>query len=148
MKKGNKPSVQSTEPKRSELLRADIFPKLIAIKTILDQRRPDASSIERLGRMLQLPSRAIIIGRRPLQRPVQTIKRRDPYFQSIRDAFKYPVQWERKETTKTVCEKRDERREKLFAMGIAGVGSHRSPGQGGSYKRTKGSEISCKRVRR
>lgn len=46
---------------------------------------------------------------------------------------------------RTVCQKRAERREELFKKGIAGRGRRRSPGQGGSYRRTRDSEVTCRR---
>lgn len=148
MSKGHRTSDQRSEIQRSDLLRTDIVPKLIAFKSILNQKRIDATTVERLWRLLPQPARAIIIGRRPQERTFRSIKKRDPYLQSIRDAFRYPVQLERKqEGVKTVCQKRDERRETLFSMGIAGINQRKSPGQGGSYKRNKDSQIECKKER-
>lgn len=42
-----------------------------------------------------------------------------------------------------LCKRREERREVLFAVGTAGRGRRRSPGQGGSYRRTEDSNYSC-----
>lgn len=41
------------------------------------------------------------------------------------------------------CVKRKIRRSVLYALGIAGTGKRRSPGQGGTYKRTEESSLSC-----
>lgn len=145
MIKGKAPSVQRTETTTSDLLRTKLIPNLIALKTILDQRRPDASTVERLGRMLQLPSRAIKVYPRLNKRPVQAInKPRVGIYAGLK------VISDQKQTKgyRTVCQRRSERRESLFAMGIAGPGRRRSPGQGGSYKRSEGSQIICKTVRR
>lgn len=46
---------------------------------------------------------------------------------------------------KSICVRRAERREQLFKMRVAGRGLRRSPGQGGHYRRTENSELSCRR---
>lgn len=147
MKKGGRPSAKIAESSTTRLLRSLSTPSLIALTKIAHRRDPQGVPGERPERLLSQPLRSIIIGRRPQERPVQP-RQRDRYFESIRDAFRYPVQWEKKEGTKTVCQSRSERREQLFSMGIAGVGKRRSPGQGGSYKRTDKSEVVCRKVRR
>lgn len=50
--------------------------------------------------------------------------------------------------TKTICQIRSERRQHLFKLGIAGRGKRRSPGQGGSYRRTAESYYHCQTIRR
>lgn len=45
--------------------------------------------------------------------------------------------------TKSVCQRRFERRTVLFARNIAGKGLRRSPGQGGTYRRTITSQQGC-----
>lgn len=145
MNRNRRPSEQSSEIKKNDLLRSDLFPKLIAIKTIVDQRRPDASVIDRLGRMVVTSSRAIIIGRRPLQGPMMIRNRpRSEMYPGYKELFKTSIQ----KGTVTVCQKRDQRREKLFAMGIAGNNKRQSPGNGGTYKRDENSEVVCRKVRR
>lgn len=51
------------------------------------------------------------------------------------------------EGTRTICQRRSERREQLFRMGIAGRNKRRSPGSGGRYKRTAESYYHCRKVR-
>lgn len=145
MSKGKSPSDQSSEATKSDLLRTLIIPRLIALTKNAQQRRPEDVQSVRPERLLGQPLRSIIIGRRPQQRPVQAInKHRVELYPGHKNLFV-------KKVTKgyiTVCQKRSERREQLFAMGIAGFGRRRSPGQGGSYKRTQESQIVCKKERR
>lgn len=137
MSKGKRTSDQRSQVRTNDLLRTDIFPKLILIKTILDQRRPDASTIERLGRLIPQPLRATIYDPRQRQRSLQSNIKRTELYKGQRSLFNQKV------VKKTLCQRRSSRREQLFAMGIAGSGQRRSPGQGGSYKRTPNSKISC-----
>lgn len=50
--------------------------------------------------------------------------------------------------TATLCKRRSERREYLFRIKVAGFGRRRSPGAGGSYRRTLDSSYSCVSYRR
>lgn len=50
--------------------------------------------------------------------------------------------------TKSVCQRRSERRSQLFRMGIAGKNKRRSPGTNGTYRRNEESQLTCKTVRR
>lgn len=50
--------------------------------------------------------------------------------------------------TRTICSLRRYRRATLFALGIAGRGQRKSPGQGGTYRRTEDSQLTCNVVRR
>jgi len=43
----------------------------------------------------------------------------------------------------SLCEQRHNRRKVLFQMRIAGTGKRKSPGQGGTYKRTELSKVGC-----
>lgn len=145
MTKGKSSSDQRSEVTKSDLLRTIIIPQLMALQKNAQQRRPQDVQGVRPDRLVQRPVRSIIIGPRPQQRPLQAInKSRADIYPGYKALFDQKV----KKGYRTVCKKRDERREQLFAMGIAGSGRRRSPGQGGSYKRTEGSQISCKRVRR
>lgn len=56
-------------------------------------------------------------------------------------------QLRQRDGSKTVCERRAERREQLFKMGIAGKNVRKSPGQGGHYRRTDQSDMVCRKVR-
>lgn len=143
MTKGKSSSVQSTKTTERDLLRTLLIPTVIAIKKYAQQRRPEDSQGVRPERLIYQPLRSIIIGPRPIQRPIQSnIKRLHTYknmFGRTEDKNKGYV---------TVCQKREDRRESLFALGVAGHGRRRSPGQGGSYRRTQDSNIVCKKVRR
>lgn len=144
MSKGKSSSDQRSEVTKSDLLRTLIIPRLIALAKNAQQRRPEDVQGVRPERLLNQPLRSIIIGR-PQQRPVQAInKPRHELYPGYKALFDQKVI----KGYRTVCQKRSERREQLFAMGTAGTGRRRSPGQGGSYKRTEDSQISCKRVRR
>lgn len=48
-------------------------------------------------------------------------------------------------TTHSICHQRSDRRSVLFMKKIAGIGRKRSPGSGGTYKRTEDSQASCGR---
>lgn len=143
MSKGKRHSDQRSEVRQSDLLRSKVIPNLIALKTKIDQRRPDAYQIQQLGRLLDQPLQSIIIGPRVNQRPLRPQK---SIIQTYRDAFISGTNQLKRENDryKTVCEERAERREKLFSMGIAGSGRRLSPGQGGSYNRTKESNVVCR----
>lgn len=144
MTRNTRPSEQSSQTQRSDLLRLNV-PEEIALRKIFDPRRLDASRIDRPMNLLQQQINRVIIGLKPRQRPVQAINRpRVGIYTGLK------VIGDQKQTKgyRTVCQRRSERRESLFAMGIAGSGRRRSPGQGGSYKRTEGSQIICKKVRR
>ncbi len=47
------------------------------------------------------------------------------------------------ESVRKLCRNRKDRRKTLFIRGIAGKNKRRSPGAGGTYKRTPLSEVSC-----
>lgn len=52
------------------------------------------------------------------------------------------------EGTYTICGRRARRREHLFRIGVAGRNRRRSPGRGGSYRRTPDSSYQCRERRR
>lgn len=145
MTRDHRSSVQSTEVTKSDLLRTIIIPQLMALKNKAPQRRLEDARGLQPDRRYVAPVRSIIIGRRPKERPVQAInKPRVEFYPGYRKLFEQNVT----KGYRTVCQKRSERREQLFRMGISGPGRRRSPGQGGSYKRTEGSQIVCRKVRR
>ncbi|AXH78103.1 MAG: hypothetical protein [Microviridae sp.] len=50
-------------------------------------------------------------------------------------------------TPHSICQRRSVRRSVLFMNQIAGKGRRKSPGQGGHYRKTDQSEMSCHKVR-
>lgn len=132
------PSVQSTQPQRSELLRS-----IMAAKPIAEyyQKRDINPQIQNLAqqaiRVIVGAKVASLLTQNSPQRQLKKQGRAIPYrylkYYSLTDT----------EVEKTLCKRRSERRENLFSLGIAGSGRRRSPGQGGRYKRDQNSRISC-----
>lgn len=87
-----------------------------------------------------------------LQRLVQTqgvrqdeqLQRRGVYLPKVRNV-KLSVG---ESGTRSVCSIRYQRRKTLFSIGVAGRNRRKSPGAGGTYKRTHESYFTCRRKRR
>lgn len=145
----NRPSVQRTKTQEQGLLRSVTLPRLLALETMSQ----DVGTVRR-GR--QVPSsqphvwvnplvdRLPILGLRSQRQKVAgRVQRTEKYgVRSLEDPLREVP------GTRTICQKRSERRALLFKMGIAGKGKRKSPGQGGTYKRNEESITTCRTYRR
>lgn len=111
-------------------------------------RRPrDYSSSEETRRLrLHMPRVErfpIVIGRRSVNR-AESIGP-SPFIRSLTEKAHAPWKKLAKQIPgeKSLCARRHSRRVALFKIGIAGVGKRRSPGKGGSYRRTEASNMVC-----
>lgn len=141
MNKGRtRPSEQSSEIVRSDLLRSLTVPALIALAYKNEPRTLQVARKQENLIYRPIPQKVFNLGQ--VQRPQQVLRdKQKSTIQTYRDAFKLPQKLS--VVKKTLCQRRSERREQLFRMGTAGAGRRRSPGQGGSYKRNEKSRISC-----
>lgn len=136
----NRPSEQSSQTQRSDLLRTLIVPKLIALN--YKNVPTTAQVVKQIAFAVQRLNQTKIMAYRPQQRPsqpIRTVSRMQMY-------PGYKALWRNKDNTvvkKKLCKRRSDRREQLFRMRIAGPGRRRSPGQGGRYERNNESRISC-----
>lgn len=110
------------------------------LPTKLFRRRPKTVFSKSKRRLLTTPERRLYTVRRVAKNVTRTL-----LDQVAGDIYRVPaIELFKKTPAVSVCSRRGERREVLFAARVAGYRG-RSPGRGGSYKRTPESTQVCRR---
>lgn len=131
------------------MLRSAEIPRLLALETM------SQNLVRRSGNISRVPPHVLFhqqVKRLPLIGIRSQHVRVQGRFNQVKEYHKDPLRMSDRLTnppaTRTICEKRAQRKEVLFKLGIAGKGQRRSPGAGGRYRRSVGSEYTCRTVRR
>lgn len=120
------------------------IPRLIALERLSQNLERRRELYQELRPFVRLYPKRIQQERLPLlglrsQRERQLLEQRPP------EQFYYPKLLSSIPGPKSMCERRHIRKGVLFSLRIAGKGLRRSPGKGGSYRRTVESSLSCRR---
>lgn len=146
MKKQGSTSDQRSDV-RSDVLRSLTIPRLIALETMSQDlvRRYQPTVAAQSHVWVNAVNRLPIVGLRSQR---ERYRGRIVVPQYNKEPFRLSDPLKTIYGTKSICQKRSERREILFKLGIAGKGQRRSPGAGGRYRRREESMMSCRKVRR
>lgn len=133
---GYRSSDRRSAPPRGALRPSETGKKPSTSRTNSTTRQPSYSQ----------PGKALRVIRRAF--PIQEVKWKNPAkpsqtFNLFQPNSKTGKRQILRQTEKTPCEARKDRRKVLFAYSIAGKNLRKSPGQGGTYKRTELSKYSC-----
>lgn len=152
MKRQRKPGTQ--RERSSEILRGLRLGVLLSPTLLLDKMGQVAArgkervetqgrvSARRLARRLPVAAGVGRVVRRPGRE-----SRRDEVVKALSVHQALTREMNQVEATYRVCARRARRREHLFRIQIAGRNRRRSPGRGGTYRRTLDSLTTCRKVR-
>lgn len=131
----------------SELLRPSVRSLVLAEKfgQIVRRKwrdRPDLPDVRHVERKL-IPRLALLGLRSQAQKVAMRVPRLSYQVSDVLERLREPVPG-----VKSVCQRRLDRRQVLFRLGVAGRGRRRSPGSGGHYRRSMESQVTCQEIRR